>query len=209
MHMPFIYTFIMFHLAFSPSLTIKNFLVKLGLSMNRTPSLLRNGKGWHTVLSFKDRSGWTVSLTCGKENTPTAASLQKTTSLPRERMSNSTTTVEGKSASSMTWTTDSAGTGFQNPSWEKTRYFFCLRHSYETSINSSWEDLTQRSSDSKQQAASRRLSSSSSLVYCSTLSLQKKKFLENLLHFLHPSEKPVVFTRDFGCRIGCRIRCRM
>ena len=50
MHMPFIYTFIMFHLAFSPTLTIKNFLVKLGLSMNRTPSLLRNGKGWHTVL---------------------------------------------------------------------------------------------------------------------------------------------------------------
>ena len=75
--------------------------------------------------------------------------------------------------------------------------FLLLRHSYETSINSSWRGLMQRSSDSRQQAASRRLSSNSSLVYCSTLSLQKK-FLENLLHFLHPPEKPVVFTRDFG-----------
>ena len=36
-----------------------------------------------------------------------------------------------------------------------------------------------------------------------------KKVSENLLHFLHPSKKPVVFTRDFGWRIGCRIRCRM
>ena len=41
--------------------------------------------------------------------------------------------------------------------------FLLLRHSYETSINSSWRGLMQRSSDSRQQAASRRLSSSSSL----------------------------------------------
>ena len=32
--------------------------------------------------------------------------------------------------------------GFQNPSWEKTLCFFCLRHSYATSINSSWRGLT-------------------------------------------------------------------
>ena len=58
----------------------------------------------------------------------------------------------------------------------RRRRLFCLRHSYATSINSSWRGLTWRGSDSKQQAASRRLSSSSSLVYCSTLSLQKKVF---------------------------------
>ena len=104
-----------------------------------------------------------VNLTYGKANTPTAASLQMTTSLPRKRLSNSITSVEGRNASSMKWITDSAGTGFQNPSWEKTRCFFCLRHSYATSINSSWRGLTWRGSDSKQQAASRRLSSSSSL----------------------------------------------
>ena len=45
----------------------------------------------------------------------------------------------------------------------RRRRLFCLRHSYATSINSSWRGLTWRGSDSKQQAASRRLSSSSSL----------------------------------------------
>ena len=43
----------------------------------------------------------TVSLTCGKANTPAAASLQMTTSLPRKRLPNSITSVEGRNASSM------------------------------------------------------------------------------------------------------------
>ena len=86
-----------------------------------------------------------------------------TTSLPRKRLLNSITSVEGRNASSMTRITDSDGTGFRNPSWARTRNFFCLQLSYETSINSSWEGLTQRSSNSKQQTALRRLSSGSSL----------------------------------------------
>ena len=92
-----------------------------------------------------------------------SSSQEMTTSLPIERLSNSATSGEGRSASSTTWRADSAGTGFLNPSWTGTRYFFCLQPSYETSINSSWEGLTWRSLDSKQQAASRRLSSGSSL----------------------------------------------
>ena len=74
---------------------------------------------------------------------------QLTTRLQIERLSNSTTSVEGRSASSTTWRADSAGTDFLNPSWTGTRYFFCLQPSYETSINSSWEGLTLRSLDSK------------------------------------------------------------
>ena len=39
----------------------------------------------------------------------------------------------------------------------------------------------------------------------------KKKFLKNLLHFLHQTLKLPLYIGDFGCRIGCRIHacCRM
>ena len=39
----------------------------------------------------------------------------------------------------------------------------------------------------------------------SLLSSPRKKFWKNILHFLHPYPRILVFTGDFGCRIGCRI----
>ena len=39
----------------------------------------------------------------------------------------------------------------------------------------------------------------------SLLSSPRKKFWKNILHFLHPCPKHVVFTDGFRCRIGCRI----
>ena len=38
---------------------------------------------------------------------------------------------------------------------------------------------------------------------------QKKKFFENLLHFLHPVWKTLINSGIFGCRFGCRIKCRV
>ena len=38
---------------------------------------------------------------------------------------------------------------------------------------------------------------------------QKKKFFENLLHFLHPVWKILINSGIFGCRFGCRIKCRV
>ena len=37
----------------------------------------------------------------------------------------------------------------------------------------------------------------------------RKKFFENILHFLHHIEKMVINKGYFGCRIGCRMRCRI
>ena len=59
------------------------------------------GKAYRLVIQRQKRIDGELDL-CGKENTPTAASLQMTTRLPRERLSNSTTLVERRSASSMT-----------------------------------------------------------------------------------------------------------
>ena len=208
MHMPFIYTFIMFHLAFSPSLTIKNFFSQTWVEYEQNSVLVEKWKGkeYRLVIQRQKRMDGELDLWEGEYTYRCI--------LTNDHKSSEREIVEfynlrgGKER-----IFDDMNNGF---GWNRlpksfmgeNTVFLLLRHSYETSINSSWRGLMQRSSDSRQQAASRRLSSSSSLVYCSTLSLQKK-FLENLLHFLHPSEKPVVFTRDFGCRIGCRIRCRM
>ena len=53
-------------------------------------------------------------------------------------------------------------TDCQNPLWLKTRYSYCSQHLYATSINSSWRGLKRKSSDTKQQVASKHLCSSSS-----------------------------------------------
>ena len=45
MHMPFIYTFIMFHLAFSPSLTIKNFFSQTWVEYEQNSVLVEKWKG--------------------------------------------------------------------------------------------------------------------------------------------------------------------
>ena len=195
--MPFIYTFIMFHLAFSPSLTIKNFFSQTWVEYEQNSVLVEKWKGkeYRLVIQRQKRMDGELDLWEGE--------YTYNCILTNDHKSSEREIVEfynlrgGKER-----IFDDMNNGF---GWNRlpksfmgeNTVFLLLRHSYETSINSSWRGLMQRSSDSRQQAASRRLSSSSSLVYCSTLSLQKK-FLENLLHFLHPPEKPVVFTRDFG-----------
>ena len=45
MHMPFIFIFIMFHLAFSPSLTIKNFFSQTWVEYERNSVLVEKWKG--------------------------------------------------------------------------------------------------------------------------------------------------------------------
>ncbi len=195
--MLFLYIFIMFHLAFSPSLTIKIFFSQTWVEYEQNSVLVEKWKGmaYRLVIQRQKRMDGELDLWEGEYTYRCI--------LTKDHKSSEREIVEfynlrgGKER-----IFDDMNNGF---GWNRlpksfmgeNTVFLLLRHSYETSINSSWRGLMQRSSDSRQQAASRRLSSSSSLVYCSTLSLQKK-FLENLLHFLHPPEKPVVFTRDFG-----------
>ena len=58
------------------------------------------GRAYRLVIQRQKRIDGELDL--WKANTPTAASLQMTTSLPRKRLLNSITSVEGRNASSMT-----------------------------------------------------------------------------------------------------------
>ena len=57
-------------------------------SLNSIPFSLRNGKASAIVLSFRDKSAWMESLTCGKVNTPTDAFLPTITTHQQETSSN-------------------------------------------------------------------------------------------------------------------------
>lgn len=70
-------------------------------SLNSIPFLLRNGKASAIVLSFRDKSAWMESLTCGKVNTPTDAFLPTIMTHQQETSSNFTTSVGAKSVYSM------------------------------------------------------------------------------------------------------------
>ena len=59
-----------------------------GISLNSIPFLLRNGKASAIVLSFRDKSAWMESLTCGKVNTPTDAFLPTIMTHQQETSSN-------------------------------------------------------------------------------------------------------------------------
>ena len=74
----------------------------------------------------KARSELTVRLTCGKANTPTAASLTNDYESSEKEMSNSITSVDGKER-----IFDEMNNGFgwnrlQNPSWEENTVFLLL-----------------------------------------------------------------------------------
>ena len=60
-----------------------------GIEFELNSILVEKWKGRAYRLVIQRQKELTVRLTCGKENTPTAASLQMTTSLPRKRLSNS------------------------------------------------------------------------------------------------------------------------
>ena len=63
--------------------------------------LVRNGKASAIVLSFRDKSAWMESLTCGKVNTPTDPFLPTIMTHQQETSSNFTTSVGAKSVYSM------------------------------------------------------------------------------------------------------------
>ena len=71
-----------------------------GIEFELASILVEKWKAYRLVIQRQKRIDG--KLDQWEENTPTAASLQMTTSLPIERLSNSTTSAQGRSASSMT-----------------------------------------------------------------------------------------------------------
>lgn len=72
-----------------------------GIQFELNSILVENGKASAIVLSFRDKSAWMESLTCGKVNTPTDAFLPTITTHQQETSSNFTTSVGAKSVYSM------------------------------------------------------------------------------------------------------------
>ena len=73
-----------------------------GIEIELNSILVEKWKGKAHRLVIQRQKRMDGELDLWKANTPTAASLQMTTSLPRKRLSNSITSVEGRNASSMT-----------------------------------------------------------------------------------------------------------